>query len=208
MTNISERRGLWIAFEGTDGCGKSTQAKKLAETIEALLTWEPGNTAIGEMIRYVLLNQRESMTFRCEALLFAADRAEHVHSIVRPSLEKGVHVVSDRSIWSSVIYQGIGRGLGADKILEIGTWASDNITPDIVVHLRSNPRKALEKIATPDRIESEGYEFMQKVEEGFRQAANKHNWISIDSGTIDEVNRNVEKLVLEKIKQLTTNATF
>lgn len=207
MKNSSKQRGLWIAFEGTDGCGKSTQAKKLAETIGALLTWEPGNTAIGEMIRYVLLNQRESMTFRCEALLFAADRAEHVHSIVRPSLEKGVHVVSDRSVWSSVVYQGIGRGLGAEKILEIGSWASDNITPDIVVHLRSDPRKALEKITTPDRIESEGYDFMQKVEEGFREAAVKHNWISIDSGTIDEVAQNVEKLVLAKIEQLTANAT-
>ena len=207
MKNSSKQRGLWIAFEGTDGCGKSTQAKKLAETIGALLTWEPGNTAIGEMIRYVLLNQRESMTFRCEALLFAADRAEHVHSIVRPSLEKGVHVVSDRSVWSSVMYQGIGRGLGAEKILEIGSWASDNITPDIVVHLRSDPRKALEKITTPDRIESEGYDFMQKVEEGFREAAVKHNWISIDSGTIDEVAQNVEKLVLAKIEQLTANAT-
>lgn len=207
MKNSSKQRGLWIAFEGTDGCGKSTQAKKLAETIEALLTWEPGNTAIGEMIRYVLLNQRESMTFRCEALLFAADRAEHVHSIVRPSLEKGVHVVSDRSVWSSVMYQGIGRGLGAEKILEIGSWASDNITPDIVVHLRSDPRKALEKITTPDRIESEGYDFMQKVEEGFREAAVKHNWISIDSGTIDEVAQNVEKLVLATIEQLTANAT-
>lgn len=195
-------KGYWIAFEGTDGCGKSTQAGKLAQKFDAFLTWEPGNTVVGEMIRYILLNQRESMTFRCEALLFAADRAEHIASVVRPRLDKGINVVSDRSVWSSVVYQGIGRDLEVDKILEIGTWASEGLLPDIVVYLRNDTKKALDKISTPDRIESEGYGFMSKVEEGFYAMAKKYNWIIVDTGTIAEVEQQIEQAVKARIKEL------
>ena len=195
-------KGYWIAFEGTDGCGKSTQAEKLAHKLDAFLTWEPGNTIIGEMIRHILLNQKESMTFKCEALLFAADRAEHISSVVKPKLDKGVNVVSDRSIWSSVVYQGVSRDLGVDKILEIGSWASENVLPDIVVYLKNDTKKALDKISTPDRIESEGYEFMNKAEEGFRTMAQRYNWIVIDAGTIAQVEQRIEQAINARIKEL------
>lgn len=195
-------KGYWIAFEGTDGCGKSTQAGKLAQKLDAFLTWEPGNTVIGDMIRYILLNQKESMTFKCEALLFAADRAEHISSVVRPRLDKGINVVSDRSIWSSVVYQGIGRGLEVDKILEIGSWASEGVLPDIVVYLRNDTKKALDKISTPDRIESEGYEFMNRAEEGFYAMAKKYNWIMVDTGTVAEVEQQIEQAINARIKEL------
>jgi len=197
-----EKRGYWITFEGTDGCGKSTQAAKLADKLDAFLTWEPGNTLIGEMIRHILLNRGDSMAFTCEALLFAADRAEHMASVVRPRLDKGVTVVSDRSLWSSVVYQGIGRDLGVDKILEISTWACGGVLPDIVIYLRNDTRKSLESISNPDRIESEGADFMARVEEGFESMAAKHNWIVVDTGTILEVEKRIEKAVISRIKEM------
>lgn len=204
QTGTKSRKAYWIAFEGTDGCGKSTQARLLSQKLEAFLTWEPGNTAIGEMIRYVLLNQRESMTSRCEALLFAADRAEHTSRIVKPKLDQGIYVVSDRSIWSSVVYQGIGRNLGEEKVLEIGAWASEGLLPDIVIYLRGDPKKALAAIDTPDRIESEGVDFMDKVEKGFLTMAEKHNWIIIDMGTVTEVEQRIEQALKTRIRELET----
>lgn len=183
--------GVWIAFEGVDGCGKSTQAGLLAERLGAVLTREPGNTDVGAAIRNVLLHQVVAMHDRCEVLLFAADRAEHIEKVVKPVLAAGGVVVSDRSVWSSAIYQGIGRGVGVEEVLAVNDWASDGVLPDIVVYLR---RRETGTVANPDRIEAAGEEFYAKVEAGFETWAMAEDWIIVDAGGIEEL---AEKIARE-----------
>jgi dTMP kinase len=181
------KHGIYIALEGLDGCGKSTQAKRLAEHLDAVLTREPGGTPVGGHIRAVVLNGTDPIDARAEALLFAADRAQHVADVIKPALDQGRHVVSDRSVWSSAVYQGVGRGLGVDDIISINQWATSGVLPDIVIYI-DTPFFEHDNGSDRDRMEREKDTFHDDVRKGFRNLAAEHGWIRIDgNGTIDEV---------------------
>ena len=179
--------GRFIVFEGGEGCGKSTQAARLADTIGAVLTREPGGTRVGEQIRELLLDPGlAGLDARAEALLMAAARAEHVASVIRPALESGTDVVSDRYTPSSLAYQGYGRGLDADVLREVSAWATGGLEPDLVVLLVTDTPR-LGEVA--DRLEQEGAEFHGRVNEGYAAlAADNSHWRTVDgNGSIDEV---------------------
>lgn len=170
-------RGAFIVLEGGDGAGKSTQARLLVEALraaghEAVLTREPGGTPVGEAIRGVLLGAgSEGMGGRTEALLFAAARAEHARALIRPALQRGAVVVSDRYIDSSVAYQGAGRGLGEDTIADLSAWATDGLLPDLTVVLDVAPGTGLGRAGDVNRMEAEPEEFHGRVRDSFLRRA-------------------------------------
>ena len=182
----------WIAFEGGEGSGKSTQAARLATALDAVLTREPGGTAVGQRVRDVLLDPSVAgMDARAEALLMAADRAQHVAEVVRPALAAGRSVVSDRSAYSSLAYQGVGRGLGVEAIRSLCGWATEELWPDVAILLEV-PASVADGRRTepPDRMESSGDAFFASVAEGFRSlvAEEPGRWIVVDgTGSVDEV---------------------
>jgi dTMP kinase len=180
--------GRFIVFEGGDGCGKSTQAARLADTIGAVLTREPGGTRAGEEIRGVLLDPGlAGLDARAEALLMAAARAEHVAAVIRPALEGGDTVVCDRYTPSSLAYQGYGRGLDLDVLGEISAWATGGLEPDLILLLTAT---ALHTPPIADRLEAESAEFHARVAAGYEAlaAADSAHWRVVDGdGTIDEV---------------------
>ena len=137
--------GRFIVFEGPDGGGKSTQSALLAERLGAVLTRQPGGTAIGGALRAILLDPANTgLSDRAEALLMAADRAQHATELIRPSLAAGRHVVCDRYLYSSIAYQGYGRGLGPDRVRDISAWATDELWPDLAAALVGTARRAEE----------------------------------------------------------------
>ncbi len=183
---------LYVAFEGGDACGKSTQARRLAEAVGAVLTREPGGTTIGTLVRGVLLDPaHSSMVDQAEALLYAADRAQHIREVVAPALAAGRHVVSDRSALSSVAYQGYGRGLGADAVRGVNDWALGGRWPDVAVLLDVDPSVMATRLArAPDRLEQAGDGFHERVRDGYLAMAAKDpdGWIVLDGrGAEDDV---------------------
>lgn len=186
----------WIAFEGGEGSGKSTQARRLAERLGAELTREPGGTDVGERIRSVLLDPEVAgLDPRAEALLMAADRAQHVAELVRPALASGRSVVSDRSAYSSLAYQGHGRGLGVDAIRTLCDWATDGMWPDVAILLDVPTDERTSRMKDPpDRMEAAGGEFHDLVADGFRALAvgEPDRWLVVDgTGGVDDVERRV-----------------
>ncbi|MCP5028785.1 MAG: dTMP kinase [Actinomycetia bacterium] len=181
----------WIAFEGGDASGKSTQARLLAAELDAVVTLEPGGTELGRAIRGLVLDPRWApVDDRTEALLYAADRAQHLAGVVLPALEAGHHVVSDRSVASSLAYQGGGRGLGVVEIGRLNDWATGGRRPDVYVLLIVDGDVATERLgADLDRLEQAGDEFHRRVDATFRQlATGSPDWVVVDGhGTIDEV---------------------
>lgn len=177
------RHGVFVAFEGGDGSGKSTQIRLLRSAVEragwdALITREPGGTPLGEEIREVLLSATSptsaAMGDRTEALLYAAARAQHVDQIIRPAVEKGTVVLCDRYVDSSVAYQGAGRGLGEAQVAELNAWATGGLAPDLVVLLDVEADEGLRRAgedATADRIEAAGLEFHRAVTAAYRRLA-------------------------------------
>ncbi|WP_406512501.1 dTMP kinase [Streptomyces sp. NBC_00161] len=183
--------GFFIALEGGDGAGKSTQVEALADWIrgkghEVVVTREPGATPVGKRLRSILLDVSSAgLSNRAEALLYAADRAEHVDTVVRPALERGAVVVSDRYIDSSVAYQGAGRDLSPTEIARISRWATDGLVPNLTVLLDVSPEAARERFTeAPDRLESEPAEFHQRVRAGFLTlaAADPGRYLVVDAG--------------------------
>jgi dTMP kinase len=178
-------RGKYIAFEGLEGCGKSTHVKRLAETLGAVATREPGGTRIGAMLRAILADpENTDINPRTELLLMTADRAQLMSEIIEPALSAGRHVVSDRSVYSTLAYQGFGRGLGVDTIRGINEWALNQTLPDIVVLIQI-PRDEAERRLTKrnlDRFEREGADFFARIADGFTEmaAADPTRWIIID----------------------------
>lgn len=168
--------GVFVALEGGDGAGKSTQLRLLAERLAAagvdhVRTREPGGTDLGRVLREAILHGGE-VAPRAEALLYAADRAQHVATLVRPALERGAVVLSDRYIDSSVAYQGGARGLGVDAVRDLSLWATEGLVPDLVVLLDVDPavggaRRGARDRRGPDRIESEPGAFHARVRERF-----------------------------------------
>ena len=130
-------RPVYIALEGSEGCGKSTQSRRLADALGATLTRETGGTAVGQRLRAILHDTDVTdLDDRAEALIVAADRAQHIAQVVRPSLDAGTPVVSDRSVYSTLAYQGYGRGLDVDELRRLNEWAIGDTTPDLVILLR------------------------------------------------------------------------
>ncbi len=197
--------GRFIAFEGGEACGKSTQSGRLADGLDAVITREPGGTAIGARLRALLLDpDTAGLDRRAEALLMAADRAQHLAEVVRPALESGRHVVSDRSAYSSLAYQGAGRGLAIDEVRRISDWASVGVWPDLVVLLEVAPAVAAERLGSGlDRIEQLGDAFHRRVADGFRvlAAAEPDRWVVIDGvQTIEQVEMAVRAAVRDRLQ--------
>lgn len=191
--------GLFITFEGGDGVGKSTQLRLLAERVaasgrEVVTTREPGGTELGVEIRNIVLHHRGEIAPRAEALLYAADRAHHVETLVRPALNRGAVVVQDRYFDSSVAYQGAGRVLAGDEIRDISMWATGSLIPDLTVLLDLDPDVARVRLDAEDkvfdRLESEKTEFHTRVRDGFLAlaAAEPGRWLVIDATrTVEEI---------------------
>jgi dTMP kinase len=180
--------GRLIVFEGGEGCGKSTQAARLADALGAVLTREPGGTRVGERVRELLLDPGlAGLDARAEALLMAAARAEHVAAVIRPALERGDDVVCDRYIPSSLAYQGYGRGLDLDTLRELSAWATGGVDADLVILLSASEAR-LGPVA--DRLEAEGAAFHAEVARGYAElaAADRTHWRVVDGdGTIEAV---------------------
>jgi dTMP kinase len=198
-------RGFYIALEGAEGTGKSTHAARLATYLGALLTRETGGTDIGARIRAILHDTSLThLSHRAEALLIAADRAQHIDEIVAPALTSGRHVVSDRSVYSTLAYQGFGRGLKIDEIRQINEWALDSWWPDLVV-LIDTPAELLERRMRGrqlDRFEREDDGFHARVRDGFRSmaAADPERWAVIDGAAgMEEVGTNIRRAVTERM---------
>lgn len=171
--------GFFIAFEGGEGTGKSTQAKLLVEWLKArghevVLTFEPGGTDVGRRLRSVLLDGTNDVGVsspRAEALLFAADRAEHVDTVIRPALQRGCVVVCDRYVDSSLAYQGAGRELDPDDVAWLSRWATEGLRPDVTVVLDVECEEGLRRSGVSDRLESEPVDFHRRVREQFLRLA-------------------------------------
>ncbi len=203
-------RGLFITFEGGDGSGKSTQSALLVDWLEeqgrtVVTTREPGGTELGEELREIVLHSRGHITPRSEALIYAADRAHHVATKVRPAIERGDIVVQDRFLDSSVAYQGIARGLGAEEVRGISLWAVEGLLPDLTVLLdldESVGRGRLDSARTRyDRLEAEEREFHATVREAYLglAAAEPGRFLVVDAS--DEVD-SIASVVRDRVSAL------
>ena len=202
-------KGLFIVLEGPDGSGKSTMAKRIGEFYakqgrDIVFTREPGGTSISEKIRDVLLdNNNKEMAYTTEALLYAASRAQHVAELIKPNLDAGKIVISERYFYSSIVYQGIGRGLGEEKVRDINYFAIDGVFPDLVLFFDIDPEKALNrKLVTGkgDRLENEKLSFHQEVFKGYKEIIDKYKEIKVINAdkTPEELFEDI-KLYIEKI---------
>ena len=188
-------RGRLIALEGIDGCGKSTQARLLADRLGAVSTFEPGAAVLGASLRALLLDRDGSpVATRAEALLMAADRAQHVADVIDPALAEGRWVVSDRFAASTLAYQGFGRGLDRAELETLIAWATGGLRPDLTVlfDLPVEVASARRRRASgaEDRMEAEGTGFQQRVADGYRALAAEGTgrWLVVDAtGSAAEV---------------------
>ena len=173
--------GLFVALEGGEGAGKSTQVDLLQRWLtglgrEVVVTREPGGTPLGRRLRELLLDPSTgALAARTEALLYAADRAEHVHDVIRPALRAGAVVLTDRYIDSSIAYQGAGRSLDPADIAKLSAWATEDLLPDLTVVLDIDPQVGLRRFDAPlDRLEAEPLSFHVAVRNGFLALAEQH----------------------------------
>jgi len=179
---------VFISFEGGDGAGKSTQSRLLGAWVESqdrevVLTREPGGTALGQVLRDAVLHG-DHVDPRTEALLYAADRAHHVHSLVRPALDRGAVVITDRYLDSSVAYQGTGRDLGAQEVEDLSVWATRGLMPVLTVLLDLDPVVGGGRLTgDPDRLERAGDDFHRRTRQAFldRAAADPGRWLVLDA---------------------------
>jgi len=195
--------GRFIVFEGGDASGKSTQAQLLALRLDALLTHQPGGTEVGKAVRSIVLDPANtSLDPRAEALLIAADKAQHVAQIVLPALQHR-DVVCDRYVASSIVYQGFGRGIDLDELRTLLSFATHGLMPDLTLLLEAPANVVEERLAAErDRFEAEPNAFHQRVRDGYRRLAadDPERWVIIDaSGSVDEVAQLVLRAVNEKL---------
>lgn len=180
----------YIVFEGAEACGKSTHATRLAAELDAVLTREHGGTPIGLKVREIVADPANTdLSDKAEALLIAADRAQHLAEVVEPALARGQHVVSDRSVYSSLAYQGYGRGLPLDIVRSVNEWAIGGRWPELVI-LMDVPVEVLDQRLRKrdlDRFERAGAAFHARVRTGFHAmaAADPAHWVVVD-GNLDK----------------------
>lgn len=203
--------GLFIAFEGGDGAGKSTQAEKLTAALETagrtvVRTREPGGTPVGEQLRSLVLEHGNGeIDARTEALIFAASRAAHVAQVIRPAVERGDVVVCDRFIDSSVAYQGSGRSLGTEEVRQLNIWATEGFSPDLTVLLDVEPEQGRQRRtaneAVEDRLESEPDSFHLRIRRAFLEQARNDpaRYLVLDAGRpVDEL----AETIVARVKEL------
>jgi dTMP kinase len=182
--------GVFVCFEGGEGAGKSTQARALATSLEqrgfrTLLTFEPGDTPVGKEVRRIVLDPATGeLSDRTEVLLYAADKAEHVDTVVLPALARGEVVITDRYVDSTLAYQGAGRTLAADEVERVARWATHDLRPHLTVVLDVDPEHGFGRFAERDRIEGESPEFHQRVRRAFvsMAAADPDHYLVVDAG--------------------------
>lgn len=201
------KKGLFITFEGADGCGKTTQMKLLAKYLEkqghdVLLTREPGGKGLGEKVREILLNYDGEVSDRCESFLFLADRAQNIDIIVNPAVEAGKIVLCDRHTDSTVAYQGYGRGLDLDRINLLNSIAVNGRRPDLTFVFDIDTETSMQRVGKEkDRMESAGIEFHNRVREGYLKIAQQEpeRIIVIDaSKSIEEIHEKVLNQIAKK----------
>ena len=189
-------KGLFITFEGADGCGKTTQLNLLREYLinknfDVLVTREPGAKGLGEKLRDILLNYNGEVSNRCESFLFLADRAQHIDTIVKPALAKGQIILCDRHTDSTVAYQGYGRGIDIEQINRLNEIATDGLKPDLTFVFDIDIETSMSRVGTEkDRMESAGNDFFNRVRNGYLEIAkNEPQRVKVIDATrsIDEV---------------------
>lgn len=178
-------KGLFITFEGLDGSGKTTQIALLADYLkrkgrEVITTIEPGGTTLGDRIRQILLDKNNAgMSHKAETFLFEASRAELVSKVIAPALGSGKIIICDRFFDSTIAYQGIARGLGVEKVMELSLWATDGIVPDLTfllsVDVEGGEKRLSGSSKNRDRIESEEEKFKQRIFDGYIELARKYS---------------------------------
>ena len=197
-------KGLFITFEGGDGCGKTTQIKLLDEYLrnkgyKTLLTREPGSIGLGEKVREILLNYDGEVSAVCESFLFLADRAQNVDCIIKPALEEGTIVICDRHTDSSVAYQGYGRGLDIERINMLNNIATSGLKPDLTIVLDVDVETSQARVGSEkDRMESAGIEFFERVRQGFLEIAKqepKRVKVVDSKQSIEEIHKQILELV-------------
>ncbi len=196
--------GVFVCFEGGEGSGKSTQSRLLAQRLEAegfvtRLTHEPGDTPVGaELRRIVLSPETGALAHRTEALLYAADKAEHVETVVEPALARGEVVITDRYVDSTLAYQGAGRDLDPGELADVARWATGDLRPHLTVVLDVDPEHGMARFTGRDRIEGESVDFHQRVRLAFLDlaAADPDHYLVLDArASIDEISDAVWKAV-------------
>jgi dTMP kinase len=202
--------GLFGVFDGGEGAGTSTQVERLSAVVaerghEVVVTREPGATEVGKRIRAMLLDPATQLSARAEALLYAADRAQHVATVVQPALDRGAVVISDRYVDSSLAYQGAGRSLAVEEVARLSRWATGGLVPDVTLLLDIDPAIGLARATgSPDRIEQESLEFHKAVRRGFLDlaAAAPARYLVVSATlTPDEVHEALVARVLPQLPQ-------
>ncbi|HEY2602076.1 MAG TPA: dTMP kinase [Thermoleophilaceae bacterium] len=199
--------GLFVTFEGIDRSGKTTQAAMLCEALgdEALAVREPGGTEVGERLRELLKDQALAIAPEAEALMFAAARAQLVADVIRPALEEGRVVVSDRFLDSSLAYQGVARGLGVEDVEQINRFATGGLLPDITLLLSIDPARAAARAGQLDRFEDEGDSLQRAVFGAYRELADADpgRWRTVDA---DRPSKEVHDEVLQAVQAARSGA--
>lgn len=202
--------GYFISFEGGEGVGKSTQIARLAERLrsegrDVVVTFEPGGTDLGQAVRSILLTPGNHVTSRSEALLYAADRAHHVETVIEPALAAGKVVICDRYADSTYAYQGAGRALDASDVRQVMEFAVAGRWPDLTLLLDVDPQVGLARArgeGAGDRIEAEGLEFHDTVRRGFLDlaAAAPERFVVVDAaGTLDDVTAQIDDVIAKRL---------
>ena len=181
--------GVFVCFEGGEGSGKSTQARLLRERLEAqgyavLLTFEPGDTPVGKELRRIVLSPETGrLSHRTEALLYAADKAEHVDTVVQPALDRGEVVITDRYVDTTLAYQGAGRELRVEDVESVARWATHGLRPHLTVVMDVDPREGLGRFEGRDRIEAESLDFHERARRSFLDlaAADPDHYLVLDA---------------------------
>ncbi len=209
-TGVFAETGVFVCFEGGEGSGKSTQSQRLAAWLEqeryvALLTFEPGDTEVGRKLRTIVLSPETGrISDRTEALLYAADKSEHVDTVVQPALDRGDVVITDRYVDSMLAYQGAGRALDLDEVEQVARWATHDLRPHLTVVLDLEPEHGLGRFEERDRIEGESLEFHQRVREGFLRMAkaDPDHYLVLDArADVDEITAQVRAAVTPLLAQ-------
>jgi dTMP kinase len=209
-TGVYTRTGVFVCFEGGEGSGKSTQSRRLGEALRAegydvVLTFEPGDTEVGRALRRIVLSpETGELSDRTEALLYAADKAEHVDTVVQPALDRGAVVITDRYVDSTLAYQGAGRTLAVDEVERVARWATHDLRPHLTVVLDLEPAAGLGRFEGRDRIEGESLEFHHRVRAAFVRmaAADPEHYLVLDARAgVDEIAAAIRQRVTPLLAQ-------